>query len=122
MPRLKTESYGSGDQSWLGSAHGIGNARSSVLDISTFTAGTHYPNGYIPSGTAVNAADEKALKPFTGAEGESLGFVLFDQAVSGTEDLNVPVIRHGIIHVGHLPGDFTAPDSAPGFVFVGSES
>lgn len=40
---------------WLLSAHGTepGTTLSVTLDISKFTAGTHYPNGYIPSGTAL---------------------------------------------------------------------
>ncbi len=47
MPKLRTETFGGGDQSWLGSAHGIGNCRTETIDISAFTASTHYPNGYI---------------------------------------------------------------------------
>ena len=35
MPRLKSETIGTGDQSWLGSAHAIRNARTELLDIST---------------------------------------------------------------------------------------
>lgn len=38
------------DRSWLGSAHGTAATRSITLDISAFTANTHYPNGFIPSG------------------------------------------------------------------------
>jgi hypothetical protein len=32
---------------------GAGFTQSIVLDVSAFTAGTHYPNGYIPSGTVL---------------------------------------------------------------------
>ena len=53
MPNFKSESFGGGDQSWLGSAHGIANCRTEKLKVSGFTKGTHYPNGYIPSGTPV---------------------------------------------------------------------
>ena len=38
MPRYVSESFGAGDQSWLGSAHGIWNGRTEILDISAFTA------------------------------------------------------------------------------------
>lgn len=40
---------------WLWGPHGTepGATPSITLDVSTFTAGTHYPNGYIPSGTAL---------------------------------------------------------------------
>lgn len=50
MPRVATETFGTGDQSWLGSTHGIYNCRSVPLDLSLFTAAEHYPNGYIKSG------------------------------------------------------------------------
>ena len=40
------------NRSWLLSPHGTdpGTTPSVTLDVSKFTAGTHYPNGYIPSG------------------------------------------------------------------------
>lgn len=53
MPRLISETFGAGDQSWLGSTHGIHECRTETVDISTFTEGTHFPNGFIPSGTPV---------------------------------------------------------------------
>lgn len=118
MPRIKTERFGSGDQTWLASDHGIFNARTSVLDVSAFSEATHFPDGYFPSGLPVNAADEGAVKPWTGGEGEALGFVLTDQATDGVEDLNVPVIRHGLIKTNKLPVAFTAPKAAGQFTFV----
>lgn len=120
MPELTRTSYGSGNQAWLGSAHGIRNARSSVLKVSAFTAATHYPNGYIPSGTAVNAASEGAVTPWSDAAGAQLGFVLFDVPVNGTEDVNAAVLRHGIVKTAQLPRAFTKPatGSAAGFTFI----
>lgn len=50
---LHTETFGQDDQSWLGSAHGTSMARSITLDTSAFTANTHYPSGFFPSGLAV---------------------------------------------------------------------
>ncbi|MFE5332946.1 hypothetical protein ACFRCG_41840 [Embleya sp. NPDC056575] len=47
---LRTETWGQDDQSWLGSQHGTEAARSITLDVSKFTANTHYPNGYFLSG------------------------------------------------------------------------
>lgn len=120
MPRLKLETFGSGDQSWLGSDHGLFNARTGTLDVSTFTAGTHYPDGYFPSGLLVNCASEGAVKPFTGAAGEALGFVLFDVQASGTADLPAAILRHGLINTTKLPLTTNLPAAAPaGFVFVG---
>ncbi|WP_187368118.1 hypothetical protein [Nonomuraea terrae] len=47
---MRTENFSFDDQSWLGSAHGTDAARTITLDVSAFTAGVHYPNGYFPSG------------------------------------------------------------------------
>lgn len=120
MPRYKSETMGSGDQSWLGSAHGINDCRTEFLDISTFTAGTHYPNGYIPSGTPV-AKVGGVLVPYTSAEGTTTnagvlaGFLLFDQSVVGTNDFAVPVLDHGRVKAAKVPAGsdaFTAPVAA----------
>ena len=45
------ETLGSGDQTWLGSAHGTDNAKTVTIDISAFTEADHCPDGYVPSGT-----------------------------------------------------------------------
>lgn len=120
MPRMKSETYGTGDQSWLGSSHGIGECRTELLDISTFTAGTHYPNGYIPSGTPV-AKVGGMLVPYTSAEGTTTGagvlagHVLTDQPVVGTNDFAVPLLKHGRIKAAKVPQGtdaFTAPVAA----------
>lgn len=117
MPRLSTETYGTGDLSWLGSAHGIANARTELLDISTFTEATHYPDGYIPSGTPV-ALVGGVLVPYDATEatttnaGVLAGFVLTDQSVVGTSDFAVPVLDHGRVKVGNLPVTFVAPAAA----------
>jgi hypothetical protein len=117
MPRLQTETFGGGDLSWLGSAHGIANARTEVLDISTFTAGTHYPDGYIPSGTPV-AKVGGVLVPYDATEGTTTGagvlagFVLTDQPVVGEADFGVPLLDHGRVRAANVPGTFTAPAAA----------
>src|SRR5688500_7977554 len=46
----RTETYLVGDQSWLGSQHGVDTARSVTLATSTFTEATHYPDGFFKSG------------------------------------------------------------------------
>lgn len=116
MPNFRSESFGVGDQTWLGSTHGIRNARTSVLDVSAFAP----VDGVIKSGTPVNAADESAVVPFTGAAGERLGFVLTDQKADADAYVNAPVLRHGIVKVANLPVDFVIPADAPGeFSFVG---
>lgn len=120
MPRLKTETFGAGDQSWLGSSHGIHECRTETLDVSAFTAATHYPDGYIKSGTPV-AKVGGLLVPYTSAEGTTTGagvlagFVYTDQPVVGTGDFAVPVLDHGRVKAAKVPQGtdaFTAPVAA----------
>lgn len=47
---IRRETFGQDDQSWRGSAHGIDATQTITLDVSTFTAGTHYPQGWLKSG------------------------------------------------------------------------
>lgn len=119
MPNLRASSYGSGDQTWLANTHGIEDAVTANLPVSGFTAQTHYPNGHLPSGTPVDYADPKAVKPYTEGEGAVLGFLLFDVEVpAGATNVAAAVLTHGIIKPANVPGDFTAPAAAAGFTFM----
>jgi hypothetical protein len=120
MPRMKSETLGAGDLSWLGSSHGLRNARPLPLNVSAFTAGTHYPNGYIPSGTPV-AIVSNLVVPYTSAEattpgaGVLAGHILTDQRVVGTGNFSVPVLDHGRVKTAKVPQGtdaFTAPVAA----------
>lgn len=126
MPRFRTQSeVVTGDMSWLGSGHGIRNARTEILDISTFTAATHYPNGYIPSGMPV-AKVGGVLVPYDATEGTVTnagilaGFLLTDvplfvapgATAPATEDQNVPLLDHGRVKVAKLPITFVKPAAA----------
>ena len=99
------------------SAHGIANARTETVDISAFTAGTHYPNGYIPAGTPV-AKISTGLVPYDPTEGTVTlagvlaGFILTDQPVVGNADFGAPLIDHGRVRVSKLPVSFVAPAAA----------
>lgn len=48
---LQSTSYQVGDRRWLLAEPDV--KINVTLDISKFTSGTHYPNGYIPSGTVL---------------------------------------------------------------------
>lgn len=122
MPRLKSETIGTGDQSWLASAHGIRNCRTEQLDISAFTAGTHFPNGYIPSGTPL-AKVGGLMVPYTSAEatttgaGVLAGHLFTDYQVGNvtTGDFPCAVLDHGRIKAAKVPQGtdaFTAPVAA----------
>lgn len=118
MPNLRTETFGPGDQSWLGSTHGIRNARTGIIDISTFTAGTHYPDGFIRSGTPLaqvgtTASGEPMYVPYdvtvgttTGA-GILAGHLLTDQRVNGTADFGAPILDHGRVKVAKIAAFYT---------------
>lgn len=48
--QFRTVTYLSEDMSWLGSSHGTDTPDTITLDLSLFTAGTHFPNGFLPAG------------------------------------------------------------------------
>jgi len=60
---VQRTSYQVEDRSWLLSELGTtpGETPTVVLDISKFTAGTHFPNGYIPSGTVLGKVTASGL-------------------------------------------------------------
>lgn len=65
MPRLESETYGTGDQSWLGSTHGIYNCRTVTPDPDLFSLAA-YPDG-IPAGTPLGEVTATGLLgPYTG--------------------------------------------------------
>ena len=121
MPLLKFEAFGTGDQTWLGSFRGVTSARTEVVDPTVgWLAGTHYPNGYIPSGYPV-AKVGATLVPYVagGSAGTGVlaGHILTDQSVYGTAKLAVPLMDTGRVKVAKiaaLPAQsaFAAPAAA----------
>ena len=114
MPGLKSENIGSGDYSWLLNTHAANAGGQGVVDISAFTKATHYPDGYLPSGLPVNAADRTKLVPWADAAGAVLAFIDGDHATDGVEDINAALITHadGII-VKNVPlSTFAKPSTA----------
>lgn len=120
MPGLRTEEFVGDDRRWLASTHALANARTSTLDVASFTRGTHYPDGYIPSGTPLDCQDEGTVGPYTGAAGERLGFLATAQPVGDRTQVQAPVVRHGLIHADRLPQPFEIPaEGVPNFTFIG---
>lgn len=58
------------DRSWLGSAHGTTATRTITLDVSAFTEETHYPDGFIPSGTVLALLSNGLFGPYAGRVAE----------------------------------------------------
>lgn len=123
MPRVSEETFGAGDQRWLGSTHGIHECRSVAIDPTSFSP-SDYPNGYLPSGTRVAQDGDRFVKfnP-SGSDGTEVlaGFVFTDQKVHGAEVLNAPLLDHGKVRVEFLPGaafDPTDVETTGLFVFI----
>lgn len=114
MPGLKTTQYGTGDFSWLRNTDGLDDsAVTGVIDISDFTSGTHFPNGYLPSGLPVRIDDLDDIRPWADVAGAVLGYLKGDYKTDGVEDVNVAVITRGNIKTAKLPVAFTVPTTAP---------
>jgi hypothetical protein len=71
------------DHSWLASRLGFDTARPITLDLSTFVAGTHYPNGFIPSGMALGQKNADSLYGPYGASPSEIQTITVD-ATGGT--------------------------------------
>lgn len=125
MPELIRNSPWSGtNHKWIRSSHGVHESPTGTPDASTFTEATHYPKGYLPEGTPVDASDLAKLKPYVApAPGEpavNLGFLLSPSRVVGGAATPVAVLRHGTVGVSDLNAlniTFEAPAFAPGFIF-----
>lgn len=115
-----TTTHATGDPSWLGSAHGLDAPQTITLDLSTFTEGTHYPDGYLLSGTCLGKITSSGLYgPYDpdGSDGRetAAGFLLGDLDVSGGNDVGGALLVHGIVRESRLPfasGTDGGPDAA----------
>lgn len=67
----KSISYSQDRRDWLGSQHGTDAPRSISLDVSKFTANTHYPDGYLKSGIPLGKITATGLYgPYAGRSSE----------------------------------------------------
>ncbi|ROR91763.1 head decoration protein [Nocardioides aurantiacus] len=93
--------YQAEKRSWLLSQHGTdpGANPGITLDASLFTAGTHFPNGYLPSGTAISPAGG----PYSGT-GACAG-ILFSSVrfATPTSKVGGALVRHGFVKTSKLP-------------------
>lgn len=68
---VRSTTFGVENRSWLGSAHGTEATRTVTLDVSAFTEATHFPDGYIPSGTVLGRITATGLYgPYGGSTNE----------------------------------------------------
>ena len=107
---IVSKKVGGGDDSWLGSRHGLDNAETGTLNASAFT-GTE-----VLSGTPV-VKSGGLLVPAGGAAPQ--GFVIGDHSLAGGNTA-VPVLWHGRIKADNLPVEnFVVPAEPGAFVYVG---
>lgn len=104
-----TETFGNEDHSWLRSQHGTEAIETAVLDLSTFTKGTHYPDGYIKSGEPLGKITATGLYgPYDTAASDGretlVGHLFTTQAVrEGGGDILANLLAHGKVVEARLP-------------------
>lgn len=115
---VRSETLSSGDQSWLASAHGTSNGRTITLDKSTFTAGTHYPDGYFKSGLAISRITATGkYGPYDNATAggqDVLSGFLLDSPTVPAEDVDPQgvLLEHCIILEAKLPTPWNPVNTA----------
>ncbi|MEU1254776.1 head decoration protein [Streptomyces chartreusis] len=100
---LKTESFTQDKRNWLGSAHGTDAPVSVTLDVSKFTAGTHYPDGYIKSGIPLGKVTATGLYgPYDNAAADGretcVGFLFTAQDVDARRVASTKVVGSMLLH------------------------
>lgn len=116
--KLTKESFGQDDQSWLASAEGTDRCRSITLDLSTFTANTHYPNGYLKSGFGLTKLGSGLYGLWTAPSGEDAADVvaghLFTavKVPSGATKVAGALLWHGAVYAAKLPAAVSAAGQA----------
>ncbi|WP_329168288.1 head decoration protein [Streptomyces sp. NBC_01267] len=100
---LKTESFTQDRRDWLGSAHGTDAPVSATLDVSKFTAGTHYPDGYIKSGVPLGKITATGLYgPYDDAASDGrqtlVGFLFTAQDVNARRVASTKVVGSMLVH------------------------
>lgn len=83
---VETKNQPVDDRSWDLSPHGSepGTTPSITLDVSAFTAGTHYPDGYFPSGLPLGRITATGLYGPYGGRGDEVQTIDLGGATAGT--------------------------------------
>lgn len=108
---ITSKKYGGGDDSWLGSRHGVANAHTGTLSATGFAAAV---DGIVKSGTPVVKSGGKFVPA---GEDAPTGFVLGDHSVKDGDE-PAAIVWHGRIIVANLPvSGFTVPTAPGAFVY-----
>ena len=107
------ESWQAEDRSWLASQHGTDSMQTVTLANATFTQNTHYPNGFVPSGTVLGkitaaGATQGMYGPYDNAATDgrqtAVGFLYSNtKLVAGGKNVGAPIHWHGAVWAARLP-------------------
>lgn len=107
---VSTTSYQVEDRQWLASPHGSGPGEtpSATLSVAAFTEGTHYPNGYVPSGMVLGKITASGLYgPYDPAASNgtevAAGLLFSSVAVKGKTKVGGAILKHGHVTQAKLP-------------------
>lgn len=90
---VTTEAWTVEDRSWLGSRDGTEFTRTITLRLASFTSGTHYPNGFIPSGMLLakitSGTGTGMYGPYAGSASEGQTVTITGTPTGGTFTLTL---------------------------------
>jgi hypothetical protein len=113
---LTTETFGVDNQDWLASGEGTERCRSITIDLSTFTAGTHYPSGYLPSGFALKKLGSGKYGLFSAGDEATTVIAghLFTavKVKTGATSVSGALLWHGAVRTAKLPHTVNAAGQA----------
>ncbi len=105
----RVETFGAGDQSWIGSRDGVDVPKTITLDPSKWTG--RIDGGTLRSGEPYKMDDGLAV-PYAGS-GVLAGFILTDQAIRADGgNATVPALWRGRILLSNLPEGHAVTGSA----------
>jgi hypothetical protein len=104
---VQTTSYQVEDLSWKASGFGDEYHPGVTLDVSKFTAGTHFPNGYIPSGTVLAKVTASGLYgPYNNALSDGTevarGLLIASCRVTQANGVNATRVSSGLLIRGDV--------------------
>lgn len=113
---VHSSTYQVEDRSWLIGTHGVDMTPGITLDIALFTKATHYPNGFIPSGTKLLKAGSGKYGPAsaTACDGVLFSSVRAVNTSTGNALASVggAIFIHGLVNAAKIPGGVNAEQKA----------
>jgi hypothetical protein len=104
-----TTSYTPENNSWVASSHGTDSTETITVDGSVgFVAGTHFPAGVLPSGTAVGKVTATGLYGLyddAAVDGRTVfaGFTYGDVTIGAAKKVGAALFTHGKVREANLP-------------------